>query len=186
MSTKILSGLTVSLGLLAAGVSSHLALAGQTQADILENAIILNQVHHLNLKEIDASKLASSRAADSDVLGFAKKMIDEHSAADQKVQDLAKSKGVKLVSFQPADFEKLEKTRLESLKGRIFDHAFITTMRMGHKNAYQELQDARDSTDDTQIQALLSEILTHVQAHEQLAGNIQAHEEREMGGQKGE
>jgi putative membrane protein len=171
----------LTLCLLSASLSIPAALAQAGESP----ALILNQVHHINQKEIRLSQLALKQGERAEVKDFAKMMINQHQAADQKVAALAKSKKIDLRSFQPADFETVAVDQLKQLKGAPFDQAFMDAMKSGHQHAARDLQEAKDGTNDEQVKALLGEILPTVKHHESMASNIVDGHSGEMAGQLG-
>jgi len=156
---------------LIATLSVGALLSGIAQAHD-DSAEALNQIHHINQKEIQVSNMALQKTHSADVKAFAQHMIDQHTSADAKVQSLATSEGVKLQSFQMADFEKVGADDLNALTGARFDLAFVGMMKGGHKEALFELDELKDHTKDKQLKDLVSRILPDVKEHEKMANDL--------------
>lgn len=137
-----------------------------------QTVMMLNQIHHINQKEIALSRIALDKSQSQEVKNFAQKMVTEHGQADQKVSDLAKSQDVSLEKFQPATYEKVESDRLAKLDGQQFDQAYMASMRMGHRHALRDLEAARNETQDPQLKSLISELTPSVRAHERSASTL--------------
>ena len=61
-----------------------------------KDADFLKQAAQNGHAEVEASKLAQTKATQADVKSFASKMVEDHQKAHQELAQLAQSKGVKL------------------------------------------------------------------------------------------
>ena len=137
-----------------------------------DSSAVLNEIHHINQKEIQLSNLALEKSTSEDIKKFARHMIDQHTAADKKVQALAGTEGVELTAFQLADFEKVGSDHLKSLTGGDFDRAFAGMMKGGHKEALFVLDAVKDETKDKELKDLVRELRPTVKEHEKMASNL--------------
>jgi predicted outer membrane protein len=161
-------------------ISGALA-AEQSTADLHApentNTATLDEIHHINQKEIELAKIALQKSSASDVRGFAQKMVKEHGDADKKVISVAQSESIVLQPFTLSDSEKTKENELQSLSGTDFDRAYIDAMKDGHEAALAKLKSDSASTDDPHIKALIHSLLPTVQHHEDLAMNVQKEQE---------
>ena len=165
---------TVTLsGLLALASSAVWAQGGPTDPQIAAIVVTANQV------DIDAGKLAKSKAKSKEVKSFAQTMITDHSGVNKSATELV----TKLhVTPEPsATSESLQKggdenlANLKKLSGGAFDKAYID-----HEVAYhQAVLDAMDKTlipsaKNEELKALLVKVRPAFVAHLEHAKQLQA------------
>jgi len=116
------------------------AAAGPTDAQIAHIVVTANQV------DIDAGKLAQSKASNKEVKAFGKQMVTDHTGVNKQATALVKKLKVKpednptSKSLMSGGEDNLKK--LKGLKGKDFDQAYID-----HEVAYhQAVLDAIDKT----------------------------------------
>jgi putative membrane protein len=147
--------------------------AGPTDPEIAQIVVIANQV------DIDAGRLASSKASSDDVRKFAQLMITDHTGVNRQAQDLvARLK----VTPAPSDTSKALKqggdknlSALRRLSGTQFDRAYVD-----HEVAYhQQVIDAIEDTliphaQNPELKALLVKVRPAFMAHLAHAQQMQA------------
>jgi putative membrane protein len=77
------------------------------------------------MMEVEAAKLAQQRAADPDVKNFAQTLLKDHQAASEKLERIAKEKGITL----PRALDDKHRKQLEELskvKAEDFDRLFMS------------------------------------------------------------
>jgi len=97
----------------------------------------------VNMAEIDLGNLAKDKAADPDTKKFAQMMIDDHTAADEKLKEVATQQGIELpaqVDDKHADL----KEKLSGKQGLEFDKAYADAMVDGHKDFVDKLESRID------------------------------------------
>ena len=153
--------------------AAHAQSGGPNDAQIAAIVVTANQV------DIDAGKLAASKAKHKDVKAFGKMMVTDHTGVNKSAKDLVKKLGVKPEDNPTA--ESLKKggqenvSHLKTLKGDAFDKAYIE-----HEVAYhQQVIDAMDKTlipsaQNAQLKALLVKVRPAFVAHLERAKKIQA------------
>jgi putative membrane protein len=147
--------------------------AGPTDAQIAAIVVTANQV------DIDAGKLAKSKAHSQDVKEFAQRMITDHSAVNKSATELVERLHVTpepnptSESLQKGGDENLAK--LKTLSGAAFDKAYID-----HEVAYHEaVLSALDKTlipsaQNAELKALLVKVRPAFVAHLDMAKQIQS------------
>ena len=75
--------------------------------------------------EIDTAKLAADRTNNSEIKQFAQRMIDDHTKANNQLEQIAQSKGMDVPkTLDPVDQAKLD--QLQKMQpGRDFDRAYV-------------------------------------------------------------
>jgi putative membrane protein len=169
---KCTTSLCGTLLVLALGATSAWA-AGPTDAQIAAIVVTANQV------DIDAGKLAKSKAHSQDVREFAQRMITDHSAVNKSATELVEKLHVTpepsptSESLQKGGDENLAK--LKTLSGAAFDKAYID-----HEVAYHEaVISALDKTlipsaQNAELKALLVKVRPAFVAHLDMAKQIQS------------
>lgn len=146
---------------------------GPTDAQIAAIVVTANQV------DIDAGKLAESKASSQTVKEFGKQMVTDHTGVNKQATELVTKLGVK--PEDNATAQSLKKggednvKHLEQLKGAAFDKAYVD-----HEVAYhQQVLDAVDKTlipnaKNDQLKALLVKVRPAFVAHLEHAKHLQA------------
>lgn len=142
------------------------AMLGQDEA--------LGMLSVINQAEINAGKLAASRAESAEVKEYAQAMVKEHT------DNQAKLKQWKADAEHPAAKAKMEEAkaeaaRLSALKGAAFDTAYIKAMVTDHRKALMALDEKLiPAAKDAPVKAFLQDTRTHVAAHLKQAEALQA------------
>ena len=166
----------VSTGLLAAAlVGMPLAAAAQAPNDAQIAAIVVTA----NQVDIDAGRLAESKAHNPEVKAFGKQMVTDHTGVTKQATDLAAR-----LSLKPEDnptAQSLKATgeknlaNLKDLSGAAFDRAYVD-----HEVAYhQQVIDALDKTlipnaKNAELKALLVKVRPAFVAHLEHAKQVRA------------
>jgi putative membrane protein len=162
----------VAVALFAAAFAAH-AQSGPNDAQIAAIVVTANQV------DIDAGKLAESKAKNKDVKAFGKMMVTDHAGVNKSATDLVTKLHVK--PEDNATAESLKKggqenvAHLRTLKGDAFDKAYIA-----HEVAYhQQVIDAMDKTlipsaQNAELKGLLVKVRPAFVAHLEHAKTVEA------------
>jgi putative membrane protein len=147
--------------------------AGPTDAQIAHIVVTANQV------DIDAGKLAKSKASNAEVKAFGKQMITDHTGVNKQATALVKKLKVKpednptSQSLKSGGVDNVK--HLKTLKGAEFDKAYID-----HEVAYHEqVLDAIDKTlipnaKNEELKALIVKVRPAFVGHLEHAKGIQA------------
>lgn len=134
--------------------------------------------------EVQAAQLARERAADPEVKRFAETLLKDHQAANQKLEGIAKQKGIDL----PKELEAKHKNELDKLrqaKGEDFDRMFVE--RFGIKEHKQDIdlfeRQAKQGK-DKDLRAFAEQTLPALHKHMSMAQNIADDGERAQAGQE--
>jgi putative membrane protein len=122
------------------------------------------QAGEAGIAEVDAGKLAQSRATSAPVKEFAAMMVTDHSQANEKLKAIAMNKKVMLPTAPNAEHQAMKK-KLEGTAGAAFDKAYIEGQVADHTKVVALLQAEIDSGKDADAKAWASEALPTVKAH---------------------
>jgi len=155
------AGFVLSAGLLLLMSSSAFA---QSDTDFLKEAI------QMNIAEIEMGGLAQANGASDEVKSFAKKMVDDHTKANQEATNLATAAGITPPTEPPADAKKTH-DELAALSGEAFDRAFSKHMVQDHQKAVDMFTDkANDGNDE--VSQFAQKTLPVVQQHLDMAKTL--------------
>ena len=169
---KISAIVLAAAGLLLLPVASTSA-QGVNDAQIASIVVTANQV------DIDAGKLAASRATSDEVKSFAKLMVTDHTGVNKSATDLAAKLKVKPQDNATSQSLKADGDKslahLKTLKGAAFDKAYIDREVTYH----QQVIDALDKTlipgaTNEELKGLLVKVRPAFVAHLEHAKRLQA------------
>lgn len=131
------------------------------------------EIAQANMAEVQAGKLAQTKASSDEVKKFAQHMVDDHSKMLKEQETMAQSKGVSLPK-EPGKSEKSALKKLQSASGAQFDKSYMQQMVKDHEKALKLVQDTAKGAKDPELK----------QAAEQAAPEIQKHldEAKEIAG----
>jgi putative membrane protein len=131
----------------------------------------MREMAQANLAEVQAGKMAASKASSAEVKKYGQHMVDDHSKALSENRSLAKAKGVQAPS-QPAKKHQAAMKKLEKEKGEGFDKAFMQQMVKDHEEALKLHQDAAKNAKDPQLKAAAEKSVPVIQKHLEEAKSI--------------
>src|SRR5438067_2872325 len=121
--------------------------------------------------EVELGQLELQKAGDDKVKQFAQKMVDDHSKANQQLQQIAAQEHITL----PSDMDpvaKQEQQRLAKLSGAQFDKAYMRYQLNDHQKDVAEFQKEASSGKDPAIKNFAQSTLPTLQEHLKLAEQI--------------
>ena len=123
------------------------------------------------MAEVELGQLAEQNASSQAVKDFGKRMVDDHSKANDQLKQLASQKGVGLPTGLDAK-DQTTKDRLSKLQGDAFDKAYMQDMVMDHKKDVAEFKHESMSAQDPDLKSWAGETLPTLQSHLQEAEKI--------------
>jgi putative membrane protein len=126
-----------------------------------------------NTYEIMAAKIALQTSKTPDVQAFAKRMIKDHTALGKEMAPLIKAAG----QTPPADLDQRRKGFLDNLKAASpadFDKTYIDQQVAAHEETLTLMQGYAKDGSDAGLKAGAAKAIPMVQAHLDLAKQIQA------------
>src|SRR5439155_4111397 len=120
------------------------------------------------MAEVELGKLAQDKASSDQVKNFGKRMVDDHSKANDELQTLAKNKNITLpTNLDPKD--KALRDRLSKLSGAAFDRAYMNAMLSDHQKDISEFKRESTAGKDPDVKAFASKTLPTLEEHLKLA-----------------
>lgn len=111
------------------------------------------------MEEVSISRVALERTQNPQVKQFAQMMIDDHTAANDKLTSLASNKGVTL----PMDKTNVEKWSQRSAKD--FDQEYVDKMVSDHKDAVELFEKESLKGTDSDLKSFAADTLPKLQMH---------------------
>lgn len=128
-----------------------------------------------NMAEIEFSELATTKASDSLVRVYAQQMIDEHTAAQDELEDLADDYGG--IEW-PNDLDEGHDEILENLnnaeEGYSFDTLYLRSQMRVHEAAISAFEASATNATDMRVKAYANKYLPELEEHLQQADSIDA------------
>jgi putative membrane protein len=135
---------------------------------------LMRMLAEIHMAEVDMGKMAQTRSPDIQVRSFAQRMIDDHGAALEQLQQLADAKGV-LLPGGPGKRQAAVKEKLTALTGDEFSRLYLQYAGdTAHREAHQLLQQALQNAQDPQLRAQAGTSLALVEQHFQMGNHVMA------------
>ena len=153
----------VQIGLFA--MACGLAVSAQARSD----ASFLKQAAQNGNAEVEASKLAATKAQNPEVKAFAEAMVTEHSKVATELQSLAASKNVKLPDG-PSMVQKTELKMINAGDDAKFDERYARNFGVkAHESTIKLFQEAAQNAKDADVKAWAQKTLPSLQHHLEMA-----------------
>ena len=130
---------------------------------------MMKDLAQANMAEIEAAKLAQQKSSNDQVKTFAQKMIDDHTKANDQLQQLAQSKNVTLPTALDSR-HRAELKNLSALSGTSFDKKYMSQGGVtDHGKTHALLTRIQKNAKDADLKTLASNMLPTVDEHWQTA-----------------
>lgn len=127
-----------------------------------------------NMAEIEFSEIAIAKATDSLVKAFAQDMIDEHTQAQNELEDIADDfRGIEWPNDLDEGHEEIRDQLDSTAAGYSFDTLFMGTQSRVHVAAKTTFQTATTTTTEVRLRTYASKYLPAIEEHLKLADSIQ-------------
>ena len=123
------------------------------------------------MSEVELGQLAVAKGSSQEVRKFGQQMVDDHSKANDRLKELATSKGINLPKT-PNVTQKATKTRLARLSGEQFDKAYLADMLKDHKKDIAAFQTESNQAHDVDVKNFATLTLPTVRDHLKEAESI--------------
>jgi putative membrane protein len=142
---------------------------------------IIAHLHHVNMMEIDAGKIAQKNGSAA-VKSYAATLISDHQSNDKDLTSFAKQhKLAAIPADKPqADADKQDEkdmaatmAHLKTLKGSEFDKAFLNMMVSGHDKELAKIDSSIGSAGDADLKSMLTSVKPVLQRHSDQAKDLQ-------------
>lgn len=123
--------------------------------------------------EVEAGKLAQSKASNAEVKSFGQMLIDEHTKVNQELATLASSKGY-TPPTEPSVVQRTELRALGVLDGDNFDKMFIRRIGVAsHEATIKQFREASRNARDPDVKAFATKTLPSLEQHLKMAKTLQ-------------
>ena len=136
------------------------------------------KVHQANQKEIEVAQMALDKAESSRVKSYARKLLNDHQAADKKLMayvdrknlDRSKVEAMSTGGTTPGSTD--AHSRLQNLSGADFDREFVNVMLDEHDKAIDMVKSARDAATDRELRGFYGSIVPKLEQHRKMARDL--------------
>jgi putative membrane protein len=124
------------------------------------------------MEEVELGHLARLKGSSEDVKKFARRMVEDHSKAHDRLKELATAKGIALPRG-PNALQEATKDRLMKLSGEQFDKAYMMDMVQDHKKDVAAFRIEKHLGRDPEVKKFASETLPALRDHLKDAQSIE-------------
>ena len=160
LSTRVLAAAAsvFLLGSMAWAQSNNMAKPDSADRNFMDKAA------RANMAEVQLGQLAEQNAQSLEVKDFGKRMVTDHTAAEDQLKQLAEKQDFTLPSkLSPAD--QTTKNRLEKLHGEAFDKAYMHDMVRDHEHDVAEFRRDEKNIKDAQLKDWVINTLPTLDSH---------------------
>lgn len=151
------------------------ALAGAAHGfdnEKIDEQFFVTQATANGIAEIETARLALEKGTSTKVKEFAQTMIDDHSAANRQIQELAASKQLDIA--EEAELVSQAKALILKLRGDAsFDKAYANNQVVAHRETLELFRKAARST-DADVSGFATQTLPRLEHHLQQAEELAA------------
>ena len=120
------------------------------------------------MAEVQLGQLATTKASSQKVKDFGRKMIDDHSKANDQLKSIASANNITLPTTVSAKDQALM-NRLSKLSGAAFDKAYTAAMVKDHQTDVAEFQAESNSGQNSALKDFATSTLPTLQEHLKMA-----------------
>jgi putative membrane protein len=136
------------------------------------DASFMKNAAEAGLAEVEASKLAVTKATNTQVKGFAQQMVDDHTKANDELKALAATKGVELPA-EPSMAQRAKLKALQGADGANFDKRYAETFGLkAHEDTVNLFQKQSKKAKDPEVKAWAEKTLPKLQHHLEMAKDL--------------
>jgi len=125
------------------------------------------------MAEVEFGKLAERNAQSQEVKDFGKLMVDDHSKANDELNQIASQAGATLPAGLSTS-DNTTKEHLSKMQGDAFDKAYMRHMVADHQQDVSEFKQETTAGKDPQLKDWAAKTLPTLQQHLQLAERVDA------------
>lgn len=121
--------------------------------------------------EVQSGQLAEKKASDEAVKSFAQRIVQDHTKANDELQQIAQSKGVKMPDKEKW-MERHEMSKLQKLNGAEFDREYAQRSVKDHQKDIKEFEKAASKVKDPDLKAWAEKQLPVLREHLAMAQKL--------------
>jgi putative membrane protein len=149
--------------------ASSFALANDMDAEDF-----VDEASAMGLAEVHNATLALTKATSQDVKDFAQRMLDDHSAANQQLSQVASGKEDLELADEATLMAKAKALILQLRSGESFDQAYANNQVVAHEKSVELYEGAAKGVEDADLKAFASEQLPTLREHLEMARQLAA------------
>ncbi|MEE4460647.1 DUF4142 domain-containing protein [Azotobacter chroococcum] len=142
-------------------------------ADSMDADDFVDEASAKGVAEIESGKLALQKSTSPDIKAFAQQMIDEHTASNQQLAQIATTKKLE-VATEAELMSKAKKWILQLRDGESFDEAYANNQVASHENTVELYRKAAQQVEDAELKAFASKSLPTLEQHWEKAKQLAA------------
>jgi len=131
----------------------------------------LEEAAQHGVAEVDAGKLAASKATNAEVKKFGEQMAQDHGKANEELKQLASQKGVQ-VKEEPDRAHKRASDQLQKLSGADFDKKYMGQMVKDHEEDVKKFQKMAKDAKDPEVRAFAEKTVPVLEKHLDMARQV--------------
>lgn len=162
------SSLKACLAALCLAAASSFAVAADMDAEDF-----LNDASAQGVAEVHNATVAITKATSQDIKDFAQRMLDDHSAANQQLAQIAAGKDLQLADSATL-MAKAKSKILQLRSGESFDQAYANNQVKAHEQSVELYEKAAEGLGDAELKAFASEQLPTLREHLEQARQLAA------------
>lgn len=120
--------------------------------------------------EVEVAKMALTHGSDSEVKGFAQRLVNDHTAVNAKLEKTAKEHNLSVAT----DSKGAADSHMASLKGAEFDKAFVQDMVEKHRMGVSGFEAAEKTATNPELHALITSTLPTLREHLKQAESLRS------------
>ena len=121
--------------------------------------------------EVEAGKLASQQATNADVKNFAQRMVNDHTAANNELMQMASSLNIAAPQSLPED-QRDRLNKLREKQGMDFDKEYMNMIDDDHRKSVNRFENAAEDAESADLRNWASQKLPTLREHHQMAEQI--------------
>jgi predicted outer membrane protein len=118
------------------------------------------------IAEVQLGQLAAERAQSPEVKQFAQKLVQDHTQANQQLQQIAQQKSVEL-SREVTGKNKEALDKFRSLSGQEFDREFLKHQAKHHEKDIRTFEQVANTSTDQEVKQFAQQVLPVLRQHHQ-------------------
>ena len=137
------------------------------------NSSFVSEAAGGGMAEVELASLAINRSQNPEIKNFAKRMIEDHSKANDELKPIAASKSL-ILPKEVGARERALSDKLSKLSGAEFDKEYVKAMVEDHEQDVKAFQTQAQDGTDAEIKAFAARTLPVIREHLQMIQNIKA------------
>lgn len=136
------------------------------------------------MMEVELGRLASERATNAEVKAFGRRMVEDHTAANEKLKQVARERSLTLPTELSAEHRQ-HRDQISRATGAEFDRMYMSHMVKDHQKDVSEFEKQTQKGEDQAVRSFAQQTLPTLREHLQMAQQIATKVGADHGGHSG-